>query len=309
MSYKYKFTVFTPCYNSENIITRLFDSLLEQTFTDFEWIVIDDCSKDKTREIIETLIPKATFPIKYIKNEVNQMETKNIDIALEYAEGELFTKVSHDDKLLPHALQVYNEAWNRVQKEKIDNVAGVVCNCVFKDGSFEGTKFPKDFWIADDYQMRFEYKIKGEKCSAQRTDILKKYKFSYPEVDKYIPAMNHFLSMNFDYKQVYVNKTARVHIIGEDTHVNLESITKNGGNYPKGFAFYYSNVINKFHSKIWKYDKKAYFLFYINYVRYSRYAGKSYREIIRGAKAHHTLVYPSIILGNINELVKFKKLL
>ena len=67
---KYKFTVFTPCYNSQNIITRLFNSLQKQTLKDFEWIVLDDCSKDKTIEVLEDLIPRANFPVKFIKNKL-----------------------------------------------------------------------------------------------------------------------------------------------------------------------------------------------------------------------------------------------
>lgn len=306
---KYKFTIFTPCYNSENIIERVFNSLQAQTFTDFEWIVVDDCSKDKTREIIEKLIPKATFPVKYIKNETNQMVAKNHEIGLDNAEGFLFIKLSHDDALIPQGLENFNKAWENLTAEQKDKLAGVVCNCVDKEGNIEGTLFPQSPWIADDFEMRFQHKIKGEKCSAHKTEILKKWPFYRPEIDVYIPEDLHYFTQNFEYQNVYSNDAARIHITGEDLHVYLESQMGRGKKFVNGFAYYYSGMVNQFHSKIWKYDKKAYLFYMINYVRYSRYAEKPYTEIIKGAKAHHWLVYPSIVLGNINELIKHKNLL
>ena len=47
-----KITVFTPTYNRGYIIEKLYRSLQQQTFTDFEWLVIDDGSMDQYRRII-----------------------------------------------------------------------------------------------------------------------------------------------------------------------------------------------------------------------------------------------------------------
>ena len=53
-------TIFTPTYNREDKLLRLYLSLAEQTNKDFEWLVVDDGSTDKTREIIEG------FPVRQI---------------------------------------------------------------------------------------------------------------------------------------------------------------------------------------------------------------------------------------------------
>ena len=45
VSYKYKFTVFTPVYNRAETLYRVFDSLKNQTFKDFELLIINDGSK------------------------------------------------------------------------------------------------------------------------------------------------------------------------------------------------------------------------------------------------------------------------
>ena len=49
-----RISVIIPCYNSEKFIKETMDSVLSQTYRDFEVIVIDDGSKDKTREIIQS---------------------------------------------------------------------------------------------------------------------------------------------------------------------------------------------------------------------------------------------------------------
>ena len=46
-------TVFTPTYNRAHLLPRLYESLCEQTFKDFEWVIVDDGSTDETREVVE----------------------------------------------------------------------------------------------------------------------------------------------------------------------------------------------------------------------------------------------------------------
>ena len=53
MDYTCKITVFTPTYNRAYIIENLYQSLRKQTYTDFEWLVVDDGSADNTQELFE----------------------------------------------------------------------------------------------------------------------------------------------------------------------------------------------------------------------------------------------------------------
>lgn len=52
----YFFTIFTPCYNGENTIERVFQSVDSQTYLNYEWIIINDGSKDESQKKIESLI-------------------------------------------------------------------------------------------------------------------------------------------------------------------------------------------------------------------------------------------------------------
>ena len=66
MSYQYLFTVFTPTYNRASTLPRVYEGLKPQTFRDFEWLIVDDGSRDNTRELVQMWQAEACFPIRYI---------------------------------------------------------------------------------------------------------------------------------------------------------------------------------------------------------------------------------------------------
>ncbi|MFQ9494706.1 MAG: glycosyltransferase family 2 protein [Dorea longicatena] len=60
------FTIFTPTYNRAYILPQLYQSLCMQTCKDFEWLIIDDGSKDNTYSLVEEWINKCKkFSIRY----------------------------------------------------------------------------------------------------------------------------------------------------------------------------------------------------------------------------------------------------
>ena len=62
-------TIFTPTYNRANTLPRVFESLEMQTLKNFEWLIIDDGSTDNTEEVVSSFYSKASFPIRYVKQE------------------------------------------------------------------------------------------------------------------------------------------------------------------------------------------------------------------------------------------------
>lgn len=63
------FTIFTPVYNRKNEIHRVWESLNEQTFRDFEWILVDDGSTDNVWPLLEEYKEKASFPVTLLQQE------------------------------------------------------------------------------------------------------------------------------------------------------------------------------------------------------------------------------------------------
>lgn len=95
-------SIITPCYNSEKYIAETIESVLNQSFTDWEWIIADDCSKDYSVEIIKKYPDKRITLIELQKN-AGAAEARNI--ALDKAKGRYITFIDSDDVWLPHFLE------------------------------------------------------------------------------------------------------------------------------------------------------------------------------------------------------------
>ena len=61
-----KISVITPTYNRGHLLTRCYDSLCEQEFNAFEWIIIDDGSSDDTKNVVKSFLKDGKVHIRYI---------------------------------------------------------------------------------------------------------------------------------------------------------------------------------------------------------------------------------------------------
>lgn len=127
-----KLTIFTPTYNRAYIIENLYRSLQGQTCTDFEWLVIDDGSSDNTNELfVAWQQDENTFPIRYYCFE-NCGKAREINRALDLAEGELFFTVDSDDLLTSNAVELI------LQWEQTIPPNGKYCAFAGSDGNMDG---------------------------------------------------------------------------------------------------------------------------------------------------------------------------
>ncbi|MBR1579435.1 MAG: glycosyltransferase family 2 protein [Selenomonadaceae bacterium] len=101
-------SVIVPMYNAENFIKPALESLLTQTFTDFEVILIDDCSTDRTLEIAKTFDDPRIRLVVNEKNLGNPGSARNV--GLEHAIGEYVYFMDDDDLLLPNCLETFIDA-------------------------------------------------------------------------------------------------------------------------------------------------------------------------------------------------------
>jgi len=102
------FSILLPAYNSEKIISETIRSILDQTFNDFELIIIDDASRDNTLEVIKKFKDKR---IHYYKNEQNLGYSGNLEKCRHKAVGKYLYLMGNDDILSPLALELTHEAF------------------------------------------------------------------------------------------------------------------------------------------------------------------------------------------------------
>lgn len=100
-----KISVLIPTYNVQNWIYESLESILNQSYEDIEVIVVDDCSTDRTYEIIEK-IAEGDARVKLYKNEVNSKIVKTLNFALTKATGYYIARHDGDDVALKNRLEM-----------------------------------------------------------------------------------------------------------------------------------------------------------------------------------------------------------
>lgn len=106
MKKKLKFSICMPTYNGSSWIEETLKSILSQSFQNFEVIISDDCSKDKTLEVIKKFKDKR---IRIYRNQKNLGYGKNLQVLRKLAKGEILFLMGQDDILLKDALlKTYN---------------------------------------------------------------------------------------------------------------------------------------------------------------------------------------------------------
>jgi glycosyltransferase involved in cell wall biosynthesis len=101
-----------PVYNGANFLAGTLDSILAQTFCDFELIVSDNGSTDATEAICREYAARDRR-IRYVRNATNLGAAKNYNRVFELAAGEYFKWNGHDDPLAPRFLERCVECLDR----------------------------------------------------------------------------------------------------------------------------------------------------------------------------------------------------
>lgn len=103
-----KVSVITAVYNAENTISETVESVLLQSFNDFEYIIIDDCSSDNSLLLLENFAKKDSR-ITVISNKKNLGSAESRNIGLRLAKGKYIAILDHDDVSMPERLCVQFE--------------------------------------------------------------------------------------------------------------------------------------------------------------------------------------------------------
>lgn len=95
-------TVLMPCYNGEKYLREAIDSILNQTLSDFEFLIINDGSTDSSEEIIKSYSDPR---INYVKNEMNMRLIATLNKGIKLAKGKYLARMDADDISMPSRLQ------------------------------------------------------------------------------------------------------------------------------------------------------------------------------------------------------------
>lgn len=114
-----KVSVIVPTYNRAHLVRETIDSILSQTFNDFELIIVDDESTDSTDEVVKSYKDKR---IRYFKHQHHGIIAANRNYGIRRAKGKYIAFCDDDDLWFPQKLE------KQVQELEKDSQIGLVCN-------------------------------------------------------------------------------------------------------------------------------------------------------------------------------------
>jgi glycosyltransferase involved in cell wall biosynthesis len=204
------FTVFTPTYNRAHTLHRVYDSLANQTFRDFEWLIVDDGSLDRTPAVVQSWQKTANFAIRYY-SQANRGKHAAFNRGVREARGTLFLPLDSDDACVPSALERLLWHWRSIPEAQRNGFSGVTALCMDEKGQLIGRRFPRDVVDSDSLEMRYRFKVTCEKWGFHRTDVLRQHAFPEHIQGSYVPEGIVWAQISRRFKTRFVNEVLRIY--------------------------------------------------------------------------------------------------
>jgi glycosyltransferase involved in cell wall biosynthesis len=165
-------SVVTACYNSAGFLARTAASVRAQVGCEWEWILVDDCSRDGSDALVRALAAADPTRIRAVVLERNVGAVGAIARGIALASGEFTLILDHDDELVPGALAALLRLW-RAHDGDHGRLLGVGGRCVDQDGRFLGTPLPVSPIVVNELDLRHRLRVRGELAGMIRTPVLR----------------------------------------------------------------------------------------------------------------------------------------
>ena len=223
-------TIFTPAYNRAYILPNLYNSLLDQTDSCFEWVIVDDGSSDNTEELVNAWIKEGKIHIIYEKQS-NQGKHIAINTGLTLAQGELFFIVDSDDDLTVDAVEKVRCFWSANKPGQ--DISGILSYRQFHDGRLVGTSLPIGVSRCKLRETGRKYGSTGDKVVIYRTDVMRKYPFPKFEGERFLGESVMYNQIDDEYDMLVMN--ARIYNFDYQEDGLSQDFRKLYRNNPNGF--------------------------------------------------------------------------
>lgn len=288
-------TVFTPTYNRAGYLHRAYNSLVHQTYKNFEWIIIDDGSTDDTGKVVNEYKAEGKLNIKYCFQQ-NGGKHSAFNRAIQMAKGNFFIVIDSDDAVKTNAFEVLIKYWNEIPDADKQSFFGVTGLCENQHGKLVGNDYPYSPFDSTPTESFYKYKIKGDKFGMMKTEVLKQYNFPQLKASFYPEAFLWF-TIGQKYKTRYINEVLLINYIeAKESLSKLNSTSKENANV---FSDYYLFLINNFF-KYSVYQPILFVKYFILYTSYAHYSGQKSIQVIGKiknplSKLIGTLLYPASV--------------
>ena len=195
---KTSITIMTPTYNRKETLSRLYDSLLKQSYKEFVWLIIDDGSTDGTKNYIDELIKMNHLKIYYHFQE-NSGKYVAHNTGVKLCDTELFVCVDSDDYLMPDAIEKTLSFWEMNNHD--DSIAGILSprKMNTRSGMMNAPSISR---MMDLYNKN---QIVGETCLVFKTSVLKQFLFPETPGEKFMTETVVYHRIDEKYRMLIQN--------------------------------------------------------------------------------------------------------
>lgn len=172
-------TIFTPTFNREHTLPKLYESLKNQTSKDFEWVIVDDGSTDGSENLINEYIQENKLKIRYCKQK-NQGKHIAYNTGLDFVNTPFVVTVDSDDYLIENAVSVIKKLSQKIVNKS--DFAGFTFIRFSDAVDFDKEKYGKKEWIE---LNAYQWEHKGEMSFVFKSEIAKKFLFPVFEEEKF----------------------------------------------------------------------------------------------------------------------------
>jgi len=294
----YTFTVFTPTFNRGYTLPSVYRSLQAQTFSDFEWLIVDDGSTDNTSDLVSAWQVEAGFPIRYIY-QANRGKHVAYNRGVREARGKLFFIIDSDDSCVPETLERFKYHWDSIPEEQKHGFSTVTALCMNENGSVLGKHSPAEVLDIERLDLQIKYRTLAERCGINQTALLRQYPFPEIEGERFISEGVVWNRLSQRYKTRYVNE-AFVRKQWLTDGLSASSVAMRAKN-PIGACLYYAEYAALPVPTAWKIKAL------INYIRFSFHAGLGGRAVADGA-SRTSLILMLLPLGYLAYLLDQRRI-
>ena len=289
-------SVLTSTMNRADYLERVYLSLLNQNFDDFEWIVGDDGSTDSTIAVLKKLKKNAPFDIKILSASVRIGKSTIDNKMIEWSEGKYIIFCDSDDWLEPDALFKFYESTKKFPNENTIGCFALQKNNLLKKEYFRDN-IPNPIRLID---LFYKEKPKQDLVMMTKSDYLKKNK--YFECDFLIPEGYYWLLLENE-KFVLINE-----FLQNTEYMSNESISfSNTISYSRGKAYNILFSYNKIKFSLRTIDKYKYLLTFIRFSIHGEIVNEIFNKKFNFlTKLSFILLFPIGCLYAISDHFRFK---
>lgn len=248
-------SVITSTMNRADYLERVYLSLLNQNFDDFEWIVGNDGSTDSTIEILKNLKKNAPFDITIISASIRIGKPTIDNKMIECAKGKYIIYCDSDDWLEPNALYEFYESTKKFSHKNTIGCFALQKNNLF-DKEYFRDSIPNPIKLID---LFYKEKVSQDLCVMVKSKYLKNNK--YLECDFLIPEGYYWLLLENE-KFVLINKFLK----------NIEYMSKENISfsktirYSRGKAY---NILFSYNKIKFSFDIIDKYIYLLTFIRFS----------------------------------------